>query len=88
MDRAQSSCGVRPSSVKVVGGVEKRRGDDAEDERFMGFMPASTSRGQRPSVQGRCEDSAVVKSAGPRADGSGSYSGNTAFRACGFGQVA
>lgn len=34
------------------------------------------------------KNSVVVKRAGPRADGSGSYSRSTAFRACGFGQVA
>lgn len=37
-----------------------------------------------PTVSGQCH-SVVVKSAGPRTDSSGSYSGNTA---CGLGQVA
>lgn len=77
---------MRTLSVKVVGGMEKRRGDDAEDERRVGFMLVSTSWGQCPeALRGRAtqsgvavKNSVVVKSAGPRADSSGSYSGNTA----------
>lgn len=72
--------------MKVVGGMEKRRGDDAEDERCVGFMLVSTSWGQCPeALRGRgtqcsvvVKNSVVVKSAGLRADSSGSYSGNTA----------
>lgn len=48
VDRVQSSSGVRTVSVEVVGSMEKRRGDDAEDERFVWFMLTSTSWGQCP----------------------------------------
>lgn len=69
--------------MKVAGGLEKRRGDDAEDERFVGSCLCP-----HPLCSVAVKNSVVVKRASPRADGSGSYSRSTAFRACGFGQVA